>query len=203
MIDALIIAGVVLLALVFVVRMRQVTAERAQRENTLSEQRYRMLFDGHPEPMWVYDLDTLRFITVNQAALQAYGYTREQFLAMSIADIQVPSSSPEIDDGGKTGPRHSSTIRRHRKKDGAVLDTEVITHGLEWDDRRAGLVMARDITGRRQNEQLERDRRQVVEMVARNQPLEAVLIQLGNLVEHQTGEMRCAVVLPPNGRIPP
>ena len=55
-------------------------------------------------------------------------------------------------------------------------------------------VMARDITGRRQNEQLERDRRQVVEMVARNQPLEAVLIQLGNLVEHQTGRAVRGVV---------
>ena len=196
----LIIAVVVLLGMLVFYRMMRAAQVRQERAASRSEQRYRLLFDANPEPMWVYDLDTLRFLTVNGAALLHYGYTREQFLVMTITDIQV-SNQPAGDEssGQYASQRASSTLRRHRKKDGTLIDAEVTTHGLEWEDRRAGLAMARDVTARRLNEQLERDRRQVVEMVARNQPLEAILLQLTNLVERQNTEMQCAVVLPATG----
>jgi PAS domain S-box-containing protein len=67
-------------------------SERKRAEDALrnSEERYRLLFDQNPHPLWVYDLETLAFLAVNDAATRHYGYTREEFLAMTIKDIRPP-----------------------------------------------------------------------------------------------------------------
>ena len=63
---------------------------RAEEELRESERQYRLLFHGNPNPMWVFDLETQAFLEVNEAAIQHYGYSREEFLAMTIADIRAP-----------------------------------------------------------------------------------------------------------------
>jgi PAS domain S-box-containing protein len=129
--------------------------ERKLVENRLleSEQRYRLLFESNPEPMWVFDSTTLEFMAVNDAAVIQYGYSREEFLAMTIKDIRPAEDVPDllnrkakvVDDYGS----YNSTGWRHRRKDGSVIDVEITWHTLEFLGRPAKLVLARDVTERR------------------------------------------------------
>jgi PAS domain S-box-containing protein len=61
-----------------------------------SEERYRFLFDSNPLPMWVFDLETLRFLSVNKAAVNHYGYSEKEFLSMSLKDIRLPEDLPVL-----------------------------------------------------------------------------------------------------------
>jgi len=128
---------------------------RSQQEVIVgSEEKYRLLFENNPHPMWVYDLATLRFLAVNDAAIQAYGYAREEFLGMTIADIrpaeEVPALRAQV--ARATDGLAVAGVWLHRKKDGTTLFVEIATHTVDFAGRRAKLVMATDVTGRRQLE---------------------------------------------------
>ncbi|MEK6375610.1 MAG: EAL domain-containing protein [Acidobacteriota bacterium] len=131
---------------------------RAEQRLRESEERYRKLFDGNPLPMWVYDFETLRFIEVNQAAVRHYGYSRDEFLAMSIADIRPTDELPRMREALDAIPPHSEgRVFRHKKKDGSIIEAEVTSFEFESAGRRARLVIAVDVTERRSAEQLLRD----------------------------------------------
>ena len=127
---------------------RRKQAEQSLRE---SEEHYRELFENNPNPMWIYDLDTLRFVAVNEIALQHYGYSREEFLAMTIADIRPPEDLPKLQ---ANITEHSEIIQksegwRHKKKNGELIDVEIISHFLpEKNGLKYRLVVANDITAR-------------------------------------------------------
>lgn len=131
---------------------------RKQAENALrdSEARYRTMFQSNPHPMWVYDMETLRFLAVNDAAVVHYGYSLEQFLSMTIKDIRPPEDVPRLLETiahlARTGLNHSG-IWRHLKQDGTVIDVEITSHGLNFDGRNARLVMVHDITERKKAEE--------------------------------------------------
>jgi len=124
---------------------------RAEEELRNSERQYRLLFHGNPNPMWVFDLESQAFLEVNEAAIQYYGYSREEFLKMTIADIRPPEKSnvPRIAPVPDSG---QGLIWRHCKKDGTVIDMEVIWSPMAFRDRFAALTMAVDVTKRRQAE---------------------------------------------------
>lgn len=107
----------------------RVTTQRLLRE---SEKHYRLLFDGNPFPMWIVDPLSGRFLAVNDAALKHYGYTRDEFLEMSHADIQS-SDDPGI----------------HRCKDGRLIDVEIASSALDLEGRSGQLVLAHDVTQKR------------------------------------------------------
>jgi len=112
---------------------------------------YRDFFVANPHPMWVYDLRTLRFLAVNDAALAQYGYSHAEFLAMTIADIRPAEDAPRsLENVRATGREldHAGT-RRHRKKDGCLIEVEVTSHALAFEGRPARLVLAHDVTERR------------------------------------------------------
>jgi PAS domain S-box-containing protein len=115
-----------------------------------SEDSYRRLFAGNPHPMWVYDLESLQIIDVNDMATTHYGYTREEFLAMTIADLRpeadVAALLENVGHPAPTGGR--SGVWRHRKKDGTIIDAEVSSHALVLDQRQARAVLAHDVTDR-------------------------------------------------------
>jgi PAS domain S-box-containing protein len=114
---------------------------------------YQLLFKSHPAPMWVNDVDTLGFLEVNDAALDKYGYSRDEFLAMVIRDICPPedlASLPEHADLGMVLDRPGPS--RHMKKDGNRIDVEITSQSIRLGDRSARLVMAQDVTQRRRME---------------------------------------------------
>ena len=132
-----------------VINSRDVTDRwRAEEDVRSSEKQYRLLFQDNPNPMWVFDLETLAFLEVNEAAIKHYGYSREEFLAMTVADIRPPEkddASPNI--ALDTADR--SHVWRHRCKDGSLIDVEVIWSPIVFRGRFAALALATDVTERR------------------------------------------------------
>ncbi|HEU5261860.1 MAG TPA: PAS domain S-box protein [Gemmatimonadales bacterium] len=129
--------------------------QRAQQALRESEERHRLLFERNPLPAWVFDLETLRFLAVNDAAVQAYGYTRDEFLSLTIADIRPPEDVAALREkvARITAGHPGGGTWRHRKKDGSLIEVEITSHVLTFAGRPAELVLARDITARRRAEE--------------------------------------------------
>lgn len=123
-------------------------AESALRE---SEKKYRYLFEINPNVMWIYDLETLAFIEVNEAAVTNYGYSKSEFLKMTIRDIRPEDDIPLLldDVAHTTKPLNRAGIWRHKKKNGEIIFVEIISHLTEYENRKARLVIANDITERK------------------------------------------------------
>jgi PAS domain S-box-containing protein len=150
-----------------------------------SEERHRLLFENSPLPMWVYDLETLRFLAVNGAATNSYGYSAAEFLAMTIEGIRPADELPALREDITQSPPGFARNRRiwkHRKKDGTVILVEITSHDLTLDGRHGRLVLANDVTARlhaedevrRLNENLEdRIRERTSQLEAANHELEA------------------------------
>ena len=115
-----------------------------------NDQHYRLLFESNPLPMWVYDLETLGFLDVNDAACRKYGYTRAEFLALTIRDIRPPADVAAVEDSVRTTPSHAigSSLWRHRLRDGRLIRVEVTSHELVYAGRRARFVCPIDVTQR-------------------------------------------------------
>jgi two-component system cell cycle sensor histidine kinase/response regulator CckA len=111
-----------------------------------SEEQYRLLFEGNPHPMWVYDPDTLSFLAVNEAAVRLYGYAREEFLRMTIKDIRPVTDVPELLKSLKGTSRRSDGPWRHLKKDGSTLAVTVSSSEIRFRGTPARLVLATDMT---------------------------------------------------------
>ncbi len=113
-----------------------------------SEAQYRLLFESNPNPMWVYNLETLRFIAVNNFAIQKYGYTREEFLSMSILDIRPREDVQQLVNNlhEEISPIQRSGPWKHRYKNGTIIYVNITSHQVEYDGQPARLVLAHDIT---------------------------------------------------------
>ena len=129
--------------------------KRAEQALRLSEEQNRLLFESNPHPVWVYDLETLAIIDVNAAAIRNYGYSREEFLTLTIKDIRPAEDVPAVlESVAKSGTvLDENRIWRHRRKNGTLLDVEVTSHPLVYAARNARLVVSTDITQRRQAEE--------------------------------------------------
>ena len=119
-------------------------------EHPESDTTFRLLFADNPLPMWVYDLETLRFLDVNEVACHNYGYTRQEFLALTIRDIRPAEDISQVEASVRTTPTQSfnSGIWRHHKKDGTIIDVEILSHEIDYKGRRARLVCPIDVTER-------------------------------------------------------
>jgi len=126
----------------------------AEKELLESEKKYRLLFANNPQPMWIYDLETLAFLEVNRAAINHYGYSREEFLSMSLKDIRPAEDIPALmDDIEKTRSNLNSAGEwRHLKKNGEIIVVEINSHSVISNNRNARHVLINDITERKQSE---------------------------------------------------
>ena len=113
-----------------------------------SEQRYAALFDRAPVPMWVFDLDSKRFLAVNQVAQQTYGYSAEEFLSMSILAVRPEDERRRLaqDHGLADLQRRGSS--RHRRKDGSVFPVDIVSQPIQHAGRDACFVVAIDISAK-------------------------------------------------------
>jgi PAS domain S-box-containing protein len=134
-------------------RRRALALEAAAAEaRRRSDESFRLLFASNPLPMWVYDVQTLYFLEVNDAAVNHYGYTRAEFLRMRSTDIRPPEEAARFEAWvAEVSAEPRQTLRRsapwpHRLKDGRIRQMDIAGHALEFGGRRAMLVVAMDIT---------------------------------------------------------
>jgi len=131
--------------------------ERRRSEEALrkSESVFRLLFSHNPLPTWVMDDETLQFIQVNDAAVQQYGYTQEEFSRMTMFDIRPEEQSgpPEVRSNKDHSAGRYDGVCKHRKRDGMAFEVELVSHQFDYAGRRVRLVVAQDISERHLLEQ--------------------------------------------------
>jgi len=154
-----------------------------------SEHTLQSLYSNCPIPMWVYDVKTLRFLDVNRAAVRQYGYSREEFLRMTIKDIRPPEDVPALLAlvARLTHGVNRVGIWRHRRKDGTLFSVEITSHTLTFRGRLAEVVLAQDVTERIQAEQTSALLQQMLLAVGEADDFETSLSKLVELVCERTG----------------
>jgi len=123
---------------------------KAQEALAQSEAQYRVLFEGNPNPMWVYDIETYKFLAVNNIAINNYGYSKQEFLSMSIKDIRPKDQLPRLTsnlENEEVEIQHSGPWV-HQYKNGKRIFAEITSHSIEYNGRAARLVVAYNVTDR-------------------------------------------------------
>jgi len=125
--------------------------ERKRFEEALrdSEERYRLLFESTPQPIWVYNEETLAFLAVNEAATRSYGYSRDEFLSMTINDIRASEDIPTLIIKNDPNDLVISSPWRHSTRTGATLYVEMSSHPVVFDGKNSKLVIVNDVTERK------------------------------------------------------
>lgn len=131
--------------------------ERKKNLDTLkqSETRYKYLFEHNPVPMWAFDVETLHFLLVNRAAIEHYGYSREEFLNMTILDIRPESERERFQQNYSAdieGIRQKKEWN-HLKKNGEAITVDIVAHNIVVGNKNARLVLAYDVTERNRAQQ--------------------------------------------------
>ncbi len=131
-------------------RLAQEALLQKQKQIEQGERHYRLLFENNPLPMWIYDSETMRFLSVNDTAIATYGYSREEFLSMTLLDIRPLEEHAKLLRNLQQSHEviQSSGPWLHRKKNGQVIAVEIFSHAIEYAGRSARLVLANDVTNR-------------------------------------------------------
>ena len=164
---------------------RDVTEQkRAEERLRASEEWYRLLFDASPLPLWVYDVETLEFLAVNDAAVKHYGYSRAEFLAMRITDIRPEEDVPKVMAVARApdNPEFEGGVWRHRTKEGRTILVEVVTHAITVLDRPARLTLAHDVTERKYAERELRQTADTLQTLIQASPLAIVTTDVNGIV---------------------
>lgn len=124
-----------------------------------SEEQYKVLFYSNPLPMWIYDFKSLKILAVNDSAIKHYGYSEEEFLGMYLKDIRpkkeaakFPGYHKQIREEINQKKSFHAGIWKHIKKSGEVIDVEITRTPLQFEGRKAVLILSNDITGRLRSE---------------------------------------------------
>ena len=134
-----------------------------------AERQCREMFEGHPESMWILDAQSLAFLSVNDAAVLRYGYSREEFLALSILDIlpqdEIPAAIARFQKI-ETGQASVTGVSMHYRKDGSLIEVELADHKMQFRGRQAYCVLVRDVTVRNRNERALRESEEKLRLLA-------------------------------------
>jgi diguanylate cyclase (GGDEF)-like protein/PAS domain S-box-containing protein len=181
------------------VATHQDTTEEKRREAS-----FRFLFDNNPIPMWVWDHATLRFLAVNNAALEQYGHDREHFLTLTVRDVKRSANWESIDAvvrGDESKLREGYTSQ-HVKADGSLIEVAIYGRVMEYEGRPASLVAAIDVTERKHTEDELRQTREFLDGIVENVPMTVVVKNASDLsyvlvnrrAEEQFGRKRADVI---------
>ncbi len=140
----------------------QIIAKEALREN---EERYRNIFKSNPQPVWIYDINTLKFIDVNDEAVRQYGYSYSEFLNMTLLDIRPEEEKARLIEHVKNSSQDENVNNKithtgdwkHRKKDGTVIDVEIVRTKISFRGREANMALVKDVTEIRKAEKALRE----------------------------------------------
>ncbi|MGA8152217.1 MAG: response regulator [Terriglobales bacterium] len=183
--------------LIYAVARDVTEAKNSQEELRASEDRYRKLFEFNPQPVWVFDVETLRFLAVNQAAVQSYGYSQSEFLAMTIQDIRPAEDIPALleDVSSPSDGKKQGRFWRHFKKDGSIIYVENTSYPLTFGGRAAKIVIAADVTDRKQAEEERRKFTETVEtanreLALRNREVERATQMKSKFLASMSHELR-------------
>jgi PAS domain S-box len=147
--DKSIIAGICITA-------RDITQSKNNEEKLIkSEKNYRYLFENNPLPLWIYDLETYKFLEVNKAAIWLYGYTREEFLSMSLKDVRTENNFESLENDLrdiKIRNTFSRGLWEHIKKNGESIFVEISAMPITYKNKKARVVLINDITQRKLSE---------------------------------------------------
>jgi PAS domain S-box-containing protein len=132
-------------------------AERVESQTTElteNERRYRLVFEANPLPMWIWEVSTRHFLAVNDAAITRFGYSREEFLAMTARDVRPTEELKHFDDlvGGPLARRNEEGFWTYRVKSGVVFEAEINASPIVWGGRESYLVVIHDISERHRAE---------------------------------------------------
>ncbi|MEX0722178.1 MAG: PAS domain-containing protein [Balneolaceae bacterium] len=138
--------------------INDVTDKKRAKERLMeSEKKYRQLFKQIPHPMWIYDLDSLKFVEVNEAAVHHYGYNEEEFLAMTIADIRpkkdVETLLKVVNEHIESNKASYSNDWIHLKKDGSKINVAISSSNIKLEKKQYRIVLAIDITKQKKAEE--------------------------------------------------
>ena len=148
-----------------------------------SERNYRSLFESHPQPMWLYDIHTFQFLRVNDAAVERYGYSREEFLAMTIKDIRPPAEVPKfLELAGRPPAFDKSGPWTHLLKDGTTQQVLITSHAISFGEKEARFVLAEDLN---ESQQLELELHQSKARAEASAELGRAKDEMVSLVSHE------------------
>ena len=167
------------------VTINDITEQKGSEEKLRrQEKQYRVLFATYPSPTWVYDAETLEFLAVNDAAVENYGYSREQFLGMTIRDIRPPEDIPAfLESGTVTSDKpQAAGVWRHRKKNGGIILAEIFASAIQFEGRRAQLAIAIDVTEQRRAENAIRESESRLRAIIDNEPECVKTVSTGGLL---------------------
>ena len=158
--------------------------KNTEQQLTIEKEKYQSLFNLSPIPKWLYDIETLQFLDVNEAAVKHYGYSREEFLSMTIKDIRPPEDIPKLEEilvtKVKNGVFSRSSVR-HVKKSGEVISVSVESNSINFDDKIARQILAIDTTEKLKIEQaLEVSEQRFKALVQEGSDLIAIVDSQGN-----------------------
>jgi PAS domain S-box-containing protein len=138
------------------------------------------MFVQNPHPAWIYDHETLRILAANDAAVRRYGYARDEFLAMSMADLYPPGDPPGGAEAAlrmEAGPGPGGSCR-HRTKDGTLLHVEIIRHTMSYTGRRAHVMLAHDVSGHVRTASAHRESEERFRVISESIPLAMAITRL-------------------------
>jgi diguanylate cyclase (GGDEF)-like protein/PAS domain S-box-containing protein len=146
-------------------------------EASAREKSFQLLFESNPVPMWVIDRSTMAFLAANDSAIAKYGYSRAEFLGMTVADIRPPEefekSRPPMRDGSRLD--NEAGLWRHRKSDGSFIDVVIYSRELRYAGVSAQLVAIHDVTASKKFEDELRRTRKFLNAIIENVPLPIIV----------------------------
>lgn len=158
--------------------------KNAEEKLRRQEKQYRVLFATYPSPTWVYDAETFAFLAVNDAAVDHYGYSREEFLAMTVQEIRPPADIPGFSESGTVTSDQlpAAGVWRHLKKSGEIILAEMFASAIQFEGRAAQLAIAIDVTEQRKAEKAIRQSETRLRAIIDNEPECVKTVSAGGLL---------------------